>query len=37
MTNTPQLAHDHDEFVFADTYLASIDMYKGVINNLGNL
>jgi len=37
MTHTPQLAHDHDEFVYADVYLAGIDMYKQIIFNLGNL
>ncbi|KAJ6625688.1 Aminoacylase-1 [Pseudolycoriella hygida] len=37
MINTPQLAHAHDEFVYADTYLAGIEVYKQVISNLGEI
>ncbi|XP_037040408.1 aminoacylase-1-like [Bradysia coprophila] len=37
MTNTPTRLHDHDEFVFADVYLASIGTYKRIISNLGDI
>ncbi|XP_037031210.1 aminoacylase-1A-like [Bradysia coprophila] len=37
MMNTPRLLHDHDEFVYADVYLTSIDTYKRVISNLGDI
>lgn len=37
MVYTPPLGHDHDEFVFADTYLDSINVYKKIISNLGDM
>jgi aminoacylase len=37
MNFTPLLAHAHNEFLQADTYLKGIEIYKKVITNLANL
>lgn len=37
LINTPKLAHDHDEYVQADEYLAGIEVYKKLITNLGDI
>lgn len=36
INNTPILLHDHNEFLQADTYLRGIEIYKKVIEGLGN-
>lgn len=33
---TPVLLHDNDEFLSADTYLRGIQIYRALIQNLGN-
>lgn len=37
LINTPNRAHDHNEFVQADVYLAGIEVYRRLIFNLGQM
>jgi aminoacylase len=37
MNNTPVLLHDHDEFLKADTYLEGIQIFKKLIQKVGNV
>lgn len=36
MINTPVLLHDHDEYLQADVYLKGIEIYKKIIEKIGN-
>lgn len=36
MNNTPVLLHDHDEYLGADVYLKGIEIYRKIIENIGN-
>lgn len=36
MINTAILLHDHDEYLHADVYLKGIEIYKKIIENVGN-
>jgi len=36
MNNTPVLLHDHDEFLQADIYLKGIEIYKNILEKIGN-
>lgn len=37
LVNTTEKAHDHDEYLNANTYLAGIGVYEKLIENLGNV
>ena len=37
LPNTPLKLHDNDEFIEADVYLNGINIYKQIIQNLGNV
>jgi len=36
MNNTPVLLHDHDEYLQADIYLKGIEIYKNILEKIGN-
>lgn len=35
--NTPVRSHDHDEFVYAETYLDGIKIYQKIISEIANV
>lgn len=37
LVNTVGKAHDHDEYLNANVYLAGIEVYKRLITNLANV